>query len=197
MLYDLDVFFFRFINEWHQPEIDAAMIFLSNFKQSWVIAVLALLFIIYKRRKETLTIVGLLIPAIGLADFIASPILKPLVQRMRPCYELEGVRLIVEQGNTWSFASSHAANTAAFATILWIFFANPKSVAKQQSEILFAELMAVYAALVAYSRVYVGVHYPSDVLAGSGIGILSGVCVYGLFAYIWKNVVQPRRLKKL
>ncbi len=87
--------------------------------------------------------------SIGLADFTASGILKPLVQRVRPCFALDHVRLLVSQPRSYSFASSHAANSAAFAAITWIFFHRGELVEKLFTGvmILFALAVSLFAGL--------------------------------------------------
>lgn len=190
-LYALDVALFRAVNEAAgNAVVDAFFVFLTTFKQSWWIAALAAVFIVVRRRWEGLTVLLLCVAAIAIADQVASHIFKPLVQRTRPCFELADVRLLINQPRSFSFASSHAANSAAVATILYFFFG--KSTALDKG---FAWAMGVYAFLVGLSRVYVGVHYPSDVLGGFAIGVLAGATVYGAFSYFWKNVIQTRRLQ--
>ncbi len=191
-LYALDVALFRAINEQTGVAfLDAFFIFLTKFNQSWWIAALATAFIFVRRKKEGLTVLLLCVVAIAIADQIASHFFKPLIQRTRPCFELADVHLLINQPRSFSFASSHAANTAAVATMLFFFFA--KSTALDKT---FVWIMSLYAFLVGLSRIYVGVHYPSDVLGGFAIGIASGVLVYGAFSYVWKNVIETRRLKK-
>ena len=90
-----------------------------------------------------------------------------------------------------SFASSHAANSAAVASITWIFFHRGEMVEK-----LFTITMIFYALAVALSRVYVGVHYPGDVLGGQLIGVFSATVVYLLVTWLWKNVIQPRFMRQ-
>ena len=187
-----DVWLFQLLNlHLVHPAADDLMVFLTRERLSGHIFILAALFIAVRRGKEAVAIICFALLAVGLSDFIASGIFKPLVQRTRPCFALEHVRLLIDQPESYSFASSHAANTAAVASITWIFFHRGVLVEK-----LFTLTMILYAFGVALSRVYVGVHYPGDVLAGQLIGVFSATVVYLLVTWLWKNVIQPRYLRK-
>lgn len=111
----------------------------------------------------------LLIPAIAISDQLSSHIIKPLVGRIRPCYELEGVRLLVGCGSGLSFPSSHAVNSLTVATLTSKFYKK------------YSPYLLLFAFLISFSRVYVGVHYPADVLAGMIIGAIVGFSV----VYLW------------
>lgn len=190
-LYQFDVWLFRLINEgWGQPYLDGVMLFVTDFKRAWVVAALAALYLMVTRKKESAVPMVLSLLAIAIADQIASAVLKPLVQRTRPCFELENVRLLLDQTRSFSFASSHAANTAAVATVVWLFCAPSNRLDK-----LFAVAIACFAFLSGYSRIYVGVHYPLDVLAGWGIGVASGAIVYVIASFVWKNIIVPHQLR--
>jgi undecaprenyl-diphosphatase len=122
----------------------------------------------------------LLIPAIAISDQLSSHVLKPLVGRIRPCHELEDVRLLVSCGSGLSFPSSHAVNSFTVATLLSKFY-------KRYLVYLFS-----LAFLIAFSRVYVGVHYPGDIVAGMLIGFIVGLCVFYLWVYISKLYENKR-----
>jgi undecaprenyl-diphosphatase len=127
----------------------------------------------------------LLVPTIVLSDQLNSFWLKFIVERLRPCHELLDVRLLVGCGSGYAFPSSHAVNNFAGALVLsyflprwtWAFF--------------------TFAGIVAFSRVYVGVHYPSDVVAGAivGMAIAGGVIV--LFDILESWWVRRHVLKTL
>ena len=100
-----------------------------------------------------------LIVGIILADYTSAQILKPFFQRLRPSHELiDEIRLLVSRGGKYGVVSSHAANMYVAATILGYFYSQYK------------KIFFTIAALVAYSRVYVGVHYPGDILFGGLLG---------------------------
>lgn len=186
-----DVWLYQMLNlNLVHPAADDLMVFLTNGKLSGHIFILAALFMAIRKGKTAIPVIILALLAVGLADFTASGILKPLVQRIRPCFALEHCRLLVSQTRSYSFASSHAANSAAVAAVTWIFFHRGVLIEK-----LFTAIMIFYAFAIAWSRVYVGVHYPGDVLAGMLIGVGSASLVYLLFSWIMKNVVQPRFMR--
>jgi undecaprenyl-diphosphatase len=181
-----DAWLFQLINlRLVNPAADDLMVFLTKGNLSNHIFLLAILFIVIRKGKHALPVLLLTIAAVGIADYTASGILKPLVQRVRPCFALEHVRLLVVQVRSFSFASSHAANSAAAATMTWLFFHRGPFIEK-----LFARFMFVYALLLSYSRVYVGVHYPGDILGGIAIGICSSLLLYVLVSWGFKNYFQ-------
>jgi undecaprenyl-diphosphatase len=186
-----DVWLFRLLNlDLVNPAADDLMVFLTNGRLSWPIIVLAAFFIVARKGKNAFLVILLALLAVGLSDFVASGLLKPLVHRIRPCFALDHVRLLIIQPQSYSFASSHAANSAAVASIIWIFFNRGVLVEK-----LFTGIMIFYALAVSFSRVYVGVHYPGDVLAGIVIGIGSALLIYLLASWIVKNFIQPRQMR--
>ena len=187
-----DVWLFQLLNH-HlvHPAADDLMVFLTRERLSGHILLLAALFIVVRKGREGFAILCFTLLAVGLSDFIASGIFKPLVQRVRPCFALEHVRLLVYQVRSYSFASSHAANSSALAAVTWIFF--HRGVLVEQ---LFTAVMILYALAIAFSRVYVGVHYPGDVLAGMVIGVFSATVVYVLVTWLWKNVIQSRFMRQ-
>ena len=187
-----DVWLFRLLNlHLVHPVTDELMVFLTNGRMSWPVFVLAALFMVARKGKNGFLILFLALFAVGLADFVASGMFKPLVQRIRPCFALDHVRLLIIQPHSYSFASSHAANSTAVATVTWIFFHRGVLVEK-----LFTGTMILFALAVSFSRVYVGVHYPGDVFAGMVIGVFSAFLIYLLFSWLLKNVIQPRLMRK-
>lgn len=187
---EIDAGIFRWINQiMVHPALDDLMVFLTTFRFSSHIFLLAALFIIIRKQRGAFVVLLFTLLAVGLADYTASGILKPLFQRIRPCFALQGCRLLIDQSHSYSFASSHAANSAAVASMIWIFFRRGEPV-----ERLFSAVMVLYAFLIGYSRIYVGVHYPGDVLAGMMIGCASAGLVYLALSWLFKNVIQPRFL---
>ncbi len=112
---------------------------------------------------------------IAFSDQISSHLLKPLIGRPRPCHVFD-VHLLVGCGGGKSMPSSHAANLFGQAVLFW-------KIAPKSAKYLFP-----LAVVVALSRIFVGVHYPFDVLVGTGVGFVSGFAAYGLFIVSWKFV---------
>ncbi|MDT9546565.1 MAG: phosphatase PAP2 family protein [Chlorobium sp.] len=192
LIEQVDAGLFAFLNQQLvHPVADDLFVFLTTANLSRHIFVLAALFMLVRGGRRGVYALLLALLAVGLADVTASGILKPLVGRIRPCFALEHVRLLIDQSRSFSFASSHAANTAAVATTVWVFFHSGSL-----QDRLFTATMICYALLVGYSRIYVGVHYPGDVAVGMAIGILSALIVYLLFSWTIKNIAGLQLLRK-
>jgi len=156
---------------------------------TWIPVAVALLYVIFKNNqiKEALLLLGMLAFVIALADQISSGICKPYFARFRPTQDPELMYFtdIVNgyRGGRYGFTSSHAANTFAVAIFLSLTIKD-----WSLSGILF-----IWAALNAYSRIYLGVHYPGDILFGTLTGIIVGILVYTLYNYIKRYYLnQPR-----
>ena len=158
------------INHAHTRALDSLMTFASN-RYVWIPAyalLIAVLVDLFRRR--ALLMLPLLIAAVGLADSITSRLFKPFFARPRPCHEpLLFGRLYLPDGcgGQFGFLSSHAANSVALALFLYLVL--PPSRFRAVKILAFA-----WAILLSYSRMYLGAHYPSDVLGGAAIGALLG-----------------------
>ena len=125
----------------------------------------------FRSWKAALFIVLGFIVAVGLSDILCSGVLKPLVCRLRPTHEpaLDPLHLVNGYtGGRYGFCSSHAANTAAVATLFSLLWRNKIATA----------VLVLWVALNCYSRMYLGAHYPSDILVGLLIGVLLASSVY-------------------
>jgi undecaprenyl-diphosphatase len=132
------------------------------------LAVMVVLLAIFGKRKGRIAVVFLVL-GVALSDQICNTLVKPLVGRIRPCNVLENVRLLVNCTKSLSFPSSHATNIFTGTLILSYIYRR-----------LQIPLMII-AILVAYSRIYVGVHYPLDVLIGSLLGILCALITISIY----------------
>lgn len=146
-------------------------------KWVWLPVYIVIAWFLYRRGgwKGLLFMAGLVGLGILLADQAASGLLKPLVARPRPCHEpvLEAVVHLVRGkcGGPYGFASSHAANFFAMAVLFAQFLRLP----------YWGRFGALFlASMVAYSRIYLGVHYPGDVVVGAMLGLVSAIVVIWL-----------------
>lgn len=187
-LLELDNEFLLAVNGMHRAWLDEVMFWVSH-KLVWIPAY-ALLFWGMIRQlgwKQALVAGGMVGLLILLADQTTSGLLKPWIERLRPCHDplLAGqVHLVHGKcGGAFGFASSHAANFFALATYLSLFYGKRHR--------LWPVLFFGVALLVAFSRVYLGVHFPGDVIAGAAIGILSGMLVRGLYLRFFSRIFGP------
>lgn len=172
-LIGLDQYLFFLINrDWTNSFFDVILpLFRNRFFWSPLYLFLIVYFIV-NHRKNSLLIIGMLFLAFVLADSISSGLIKPFFERLRPCNEpliKDQVRSLVTCGSGYSFTSSHATNHFAIALFLITFFY------KRYAWVL--PLGLLWAGSISYAQVYVGVHYPFDVLCGALLGSLIGYTV--------------------
>ena len=150
---------------------------------TWLLLFGALFYIVIRNNKlkQSLVIFILVALLITVADQVASGICKPLFQRFRPTHDpIVGPMIDIVngyRGGKYGFFSSHASNTFAGATFFALLFSN----------IRVSVLLYIWATLCTYSRLYLGVHYPTDILTGLTFGILSGYVFHFLYAYVGKR----------
>jgi undecaprenyl-diphosphatase len=166
---ELDRDIFLALNDLNASWLDQPMFFLSN-TLVWFPLHILLLYLIFKKYQADSWIILIAIAVmIALSDQITSSIMKPFFERLRPSHDpaLEGMIHSVNgyRGGLYGFASSHAANTFGTATYLYLLFPERKSMM----------LLFLWAAFVSYTRIYLGVHYPGDLLAGAIVGALCAV----------------------
>lgn len=189
------------INGWHAPWADTLMWIISA-KETWIPLYLLLIGLLVLRYRHPATtrvkwmqkvpacvlmiiVIGL---AVGAADFIASGILKDWVARPRPSRvpELEGVLHLVNgyKSGRYGFVSSHAANTMACGLLFSLIW---------RKKITTCGLM-LWVAANCYSRMYLGVHYPLDILGGLIVGALVAWVAFVMLRSL--GVVSGERVKK-
>ena len=178
---NIDSAVFHFFNgTMSNPIFDFIMPIITN-QDIWVIPILLLVLgLIFKGGKRGKIAAALSIIAVLSTDAIAAQWIKPLVGRFRPSYAMtESINLLVAKGGKFSFVSNHAANMFCAAAVLSYFYARWKN-------ILYA-----LAAAVSFSRVYVGVHYPGDVIFGG----LFGYGMAWLVLSLWV-IIKMREIKR-
>ncbi len=166
------------INGANNHFLDVIMIWISSIGLWIPLYILLLYFVIIKYKSKAWIAIPFFILAVGLSDLISVHLFKNVFERLRPCYEPELAGLInniVGCGGKFSFVSSHASNsfTIAFMSIFLI--------GDKQKWLKW--LMPLWGLSIMYSRVYLGKHYPSDVIVGALLGILVSWLIYLLFRY--------------
>ncbi len=170
------------INGHHTPFLDAFMFMISNLP-AWLPLLAVLLFwLFYKKApQETLLLLLFLVGAILLGDQLSSGFAKPFFARFRPTHT-EGLReqlhiVFNYTGREYGFFSGHATNFCSVALFLSLVVRERK----------FTLMLCSLVTLVLYSRIYMGVHYLSDILAGGLVGGLVAYTFYLLYAYCRKR----------
>ena len=176
-LVELDKELFLFLNGLHAPWLDPLMVLLSNTWFSIPLYVFLLYHIVKEYKKDTWPILLTIGLTILLTDQVTSTFMKPFFERLRPSREpaLEGVIHLINgyRGGTYGFASSHAANTFGTAMFLYLVFRNTKP---------WMGWLFLWAAIVSYTRIYLGVHYPGDIIVGGMIGIFFGWISFRIYS---------------
>lgn len=156
---------------------------------TWTPLLLVLLYVIVKNsnfRQLLLTLLALCL-CVLLADQISSGVIKPMIQRPRPTHDpmlVDMVRVYQGyRGGMYGFVSSHAANAFAISTFLALLFRN----------FLWTIAVYVWAGLVCYSRIYLGVHYPGDIACGALLGMMVAILVYVAYRYLHFHLVTDRK----
>ncbi len=156
----------------------------------WIFpAIVAAVLFIRKEHNKALIVLFLAAVTIAISDPVSSQIFKPLLHRPRPChpdYFINGAHMLFGLKSSLSFPSSHSTNIFALAFIFTMFYPS--------RWIWFFS----FAVLIGFSRIYVGVHYPGDVLGGALLGVIIAWIVYGayLMAKKWINRSSNRNQLK-
>jgi len=189
-LLELDRRLLVWLNGFHADWLDPIMYYTSQ-TFFWLPLYVFLIWLIVKdfRKESWIPVIGIII-TIVLADQITTSIMKPYFARLRPSQEpsLQGVIHLVRDrhgeiytGGLYGFASSHAANTFATALFFTLLF---------RSKHRWITWLFLWAAGMTYTRIYLGAHYPGDILVGAIVGLASGFAGFKTFQWIKRKVDQ-------
>ncbi len=149
----------------------------------WLPLALMLVYVLVKNNnmKDFLLLLLMVVAVVGLTDIISSGICKPSFERWRPTRDPVLMYMIDivsgTRGKDFGFTSSHAANSFGIAMFVILLIKN---------RILTISLL-LWASMNAFTRIYLGVHYPGDIVAGTIIGVTVGVLMYALYRFIKKR----------
>jgi undecaprenyl-diphosphatase len=177
---------FLWLNSFHSSALDPIVLQLTQ-TISWIPLYVLLLYQIYRiDPKNTAWILGGVMLTILLSDQVTSGLMKPYFERLRPCHDprWDGMlHLYGRCGGLYGFVSSHAANTFGLATFLTLKLGKKKKV---------IAWLFLYAFLVSYTRIYLGVHYPLDVFFGAVVGVLTA-----FFSWLCVDVLKRKIVRKV
>ncbi len=183
---DIDQALFHQINGvCHYPLLDKILPW-TRHSNNWIPLYVVLLgWMVYQIGWKTWKWLLFALINVGITDQVSSSIFKPLFHRLRPCNDpaLYGkTRLLLDHcSGGFSFTSSHAANHFGLAMFIFITW----GVSKQR----YSKYFFVWAGLIAFAQVYVGVHYPLDILGGTMIGLIAGYFMARLYLK-WAGPIQ-------
>lgn len=182
-----DVEAFLWLNDLHATWLDPVMYFLTH-TAAWTPLFLLLLYLIVKvfGKYSWICLIGLTL-TIVCADQVTSSLMKPHFERLRPSRDpaiSEMVHIVNDyRGGRFGFASSHAANTFGVATLLVLLL---------RKRYPFIGWLFLWAALVSYTRIYLGVHYPGDLIVGGALGAFFGWLFYLLTTSVHDRLMNSR-----
>jgi len=177
-LQKIDEYLFRLINSTGWEQMDEVMILISS-KWFWIPLYIFIIYKLYTTfSNEIFKILFSLGILIFLADFGSVQLFKEIFQRSRPCHFLEGIRVVDGCGGPFGFVSSHASNSFAIAFFVSLLL---------KRYWWFVNLFS-WAALIGFSRIYLGVHYPFDILGGMFWGLFVSLLVYYIYKMKIKNI---------
>jgi len=187
-LQNLDTQFFLFLNGFHNSFFDVLMFWMSD-RFIWIPLYLFFIFLIIKKYRKNAVWILLLVALMILVSDQLSVFIKNLVQRPRPCHNEQIAALIHlvhgKCGGAFGFVSSHAANSFAIAVFLIPFLTSYFK--------YFGWVIIFWAAVISYSRIYLGVHYPGDILFGAFTGCLTG---YSFSLFYFKLLIKSPLFSK-
>lgn len=186
------------VNSWNTPFLDELM-WLVSWIPTWIPLYLLLIFLVYKKENRNVMLLYILCFAllIGITDQVSSSFFKPFFARYRPSHNLDILKEYSAlhfyekspgdfyKGGKYGFVSGHSANSFAIAVFASLVL---KTHVKK-----IAVFLILWATLVAYSRMYLGVHYLSDCIAGAIVG---SVIAYLVYTFVYKRFYKQYKAEQ-
>ena len=184
ILSNIDSKLFLFLNGLHTDWLDKVMVLITDM-WAWIPVYLLLIYWGVKQYGKRCWWLFLTLGIVVLcSDQLSAHVCKPVFQRLRPCYNIDFQDIIHLPkglaGGKYGFVSSHATNTFAIAAFLTPVF---REYRPWPAIVLF-----LWAIISSYSRIYIGYHYPGDIIVGSILGILIGLVFWKVFGFVQKKV---------
>ncbi|MBE0640207.1 MAG: phosphatase PAP2 family protein [Bacteroidales bacterium] len=182
LLNKIDTWLFLLLNGLHNPFFDELMFWIS-YKYTWIPLYAFLLFLLARKYKINALWLLLFVALLITFSDQVSVFVKNYFERLRPCHNSE-LELLIHSvrgkcGGKYGFVSSHAANSFGLVVFLLPFL---KSYWKY-----FSISLILWAAIVSYSRIYLGVHYPGDVAGGAVLGASAAIIFLKIYFLLFKN----------
>lgn len=201
-LIEFDTTVFRWINGHHNDMLDWLLWTVSQ-HWCWVVVIVAVYLLVTLRRDRrswAWVLLGIALCFL-LADQISNNVIKDGVQRLRPCWGLEDVRMFhTSKGGQYGFVSSHASNVFALAMFFSLLYGGKRRRGQQDKgggdstepyrAAWLPWVLMAWACLVGYSRCYLGKHYPGDVVCGAFLGLGVGALVYFVISRIRRLIAS-------
>ncbi len=184
---ELDKELFLFLNSFHNDFWDTIMLMITR-KETWVPFYAIILFYVIKNYRSKAVLIIISLALLILSSDQLSVLMKETIQRLRPVYEpviADMVHNVLRKGGLYGFVSSHAANSVAILVFTSRIF-------KSRS---YYTLLLLWVLMFCYSRIYSGVHYPTDLLGGALLGWLLGLLFYKLTMFIENHFFYSRSPK--
>ncbi len=187
-LLSIDKFIFLLINDYCSNAVFDVFFMTITEAKFWIIpAIVSAVFFIKHENKKAIVILSLAVVTVAISDSVSSQILKPFFGRHRPCHPeffIQGGNFLAGMKTSLSFPSSHAMNMFALSALFSCFYPS-------KTPIFYG-----FALLIGISRIYVGVHYPSDIVSGAFFGIITAYLVYAVYLVIDRKIANKKKLKE-
>jgi undecaprenyl-diphosphatase len=167
ILLNWDQAVFYSVNQFHYFILDIFFLWVTQLDYKTLI-VLILLFTFLSKKRNCWRIAIFAILLLTAVDILSHEVFKPFFHRPRPCGSLDNIRLLVPCPKSFSFPSTHAMNIFAIAVFMGSYYPN------------WTGFLSAMTILVSLSRIYIGVHYPLDILSGAFLGTI--------FALGWRRL---------